>query len=94
MFKHLLQRTPNPNKSETGKVAKQRLQEICLTVREKFKCKVLIPGSITVTAHILYDIIRKFTDGSEVLIEFTGSTASLSCNKSKFQLPIAKLWIE
>ena len=59
-----------------------------IDILEKFKCKVLIPGSITVTAHILYDIIRKFTDGSEVLIEFTGSTASLSCNKSKFQLPV------
>ena len=59
-----------------------------IDILEKFKCTVLKSGSITVTAHILYDIIRKLTDGSEILIEFTGGTASLSCNKSKFQLPV------
>ena len=59
-----------------------------IDILEKFKCTVLKSGSITVTAHILYDIIRKLTHGSEILIEFTGGTASLSCNKSKFQLPV------
>ena len=41
-----------------------------IDILEKFKCTVLKSGSITVTAHILYDIIRKLTEGSEILIEF------------------------
>ena len=59
-----------------------------IDILEKFECKVITPGSITVTAHILYDIVRKLTDGSEIVIESKEDTASLSCNKSKFQLPI------
>ena len=59
-----------------------------IDILEKFECKVITPGSITVTAHILYDIVRKLTDGSEIVIESNDGTASLSCNKSKFQLPI------
>ena len=59
-----------------------------IDILEKFECKVITPGTITVTAHILYDIVRKLTDGSEIVIESNDGTASLSCNKSKFQLPI------
>ena len=39
-----------------------------IDILEKFECKVITPGSITVTAHILYDIVRKLTDGSEIVI--------------------------
>jgi DNA polymerase-3 subunit beta len=59
-----------------------------IDILEKINCNVINSGSVTVTAHILYDIVRKLTDGSEVEIEYNDGTASLTSNKSKFQLPV------
>ena len=59
-----------------------------IDILEKFNCNVINPGSVTVTANIFYDVVRKLMDGSEIQIEFNGGTASLISNKSKFQLPV------
>ena len=59
-----------------------------IDILENINCNVINSGSVTVTAHILYDIVRKLNDGSEVEIEYNDGTASLTSNKSKFQLPV------
>ena len=46
-----------------------------IDILEKINCSVINSGSVTVTAHILYDIVRKLSDGSEVEIEYNDGTA-------------------
>lgn len=48
------------------------------------------PGSTTVPAHTLYDIVRKLPEGSEVSLEVMGEDAGrliLKAGRSKFELP-------
>ena len=59
-----------------------------IDILESIDCIVSMEGSLTVTAHILYDIVRKLPEGSEISIESQDGTASLYSNKSKFSLPI------
>ena len=49
-----------------------------IDILENINCNVINSGSVTVTAHILYDIVRKLSDGSELEIEYNDGTASLS----------------
>ena len=37
-----------------------------ISITETFNCNVIEEGSVTVSAHTLYDIVRKLPDGSEV----------------------------
>ena len=48
------------------------------------------PGATTVPAHIFHDIIRKFSDGSEIMLttDPTAGTMSISSGKSRFNLQI------
>ena len=39
-----------------------------IDILENINCNVINSVSVTVTAHILYDIVRKLNDGSEVEI--------------------------
>jgi len=59
-----------------------------IDILENIECYVNSPGSLTVTAHILYDIVRKLPEGSEITIEFENGIATLTSNKSKFSLPV------
>ena len=50
-------------------------------------CNILEEGSTTVSAHTLYDIIRKLPDSSEIeIISNDGKIMSLRSGKSKFSL--------
>ncbi len=46
------------------------------------------PGATTASAHMLYDIVRKLPDGSQVQLELSGDTGriQLSAGRSRFQL--------
>jgi len=44
-------------------------------------------GSITVSAHLLFDIARKLPDGSEVSLETADNRMVVKANRAKFQLP-------
>ena len=58
-----------------------------ISIRETLNCNVIEEGSITVSAHILYDIIRKLPDGNEVeFIANNGKMFSIRSGKSKFSL--------
>ncbi|MGE8134766.1 DNA polymerase III subunit beta [Novosphingobium subterraneum] len=45
------------------------------------------PGSITVSAHLLFDIARKLPDGSQVSLETSDNRMIVKAGRSRFQLP-------
>ena len=45
------------------------------------------PGSITVSAHLLFDIARKLPDGAEVSLETADNRMVVKASRSRFQLP-------
>ena len=58
-----------------------------ISITEKLNCNIIEEGSITVSAHTLYDIIRKLSDQSEIeIISNDGKIISLRSGKSKFSL--------
>ena len=44
-------------------------------------------GAITVSAHLLFDIVRKLKDGSEVSLETADNRMAVKANRSRFSLP-------
>ena len=58
-----------------------------LSITDKINCSIMEEGSTTVSAHTLYDIIRKLPDSNEVeIISNDGKIMSLRSGKSKFSL--------
>ena len=58
-----------------------------ISITEKINCNVIEEGSTTVTAHTLYDIIRKLPDSSNIdIISNDGKIMSLRAVNSKFSL--------
>ncbi len=56
-------------------------------VTEITSCSVVEEGSVTVSAHTLYDIVRKIEEGNEIeLISNDGNKLSVRSGKSKFSL--------
>ena len=60
-----------------------------MDIVESLDCNVSQEGSLTVPAHILYDIVRKLPEGSEVNLEAEGGASRLlvSAGRSRFSLP-------
>ena len=58
-----------------------------IDILEVIKANVISTGKLTVSAHTLYDIVRKLPDGSEVLMHMKENKFILSCGKSEFTLP-------
>ena len=50
-------------------------------------CIVSKQGKATLSAHTLYDIVRKLPDGAEIKIELLDLNVEVSAGKSKFTLP-------
>ncbi|MFM2372365.1 MAG: hypothetical protein RIS85_2087 [Pseudomonadota bacterium] len=48
---------------------------------------VEVPGAITVSAHLLFDIARKLQDGSQVSLETADNRMIVKAGRSRFQLP-------
>ncbi|MDR2858354.1 MAG: DNA polymerase III subunit beta [Novosphingobium sp.] len=46
-----------------------------------------VPGAITVSAHLLFDIARKLPDGSQVSIEVADNRMVVKAGRSRFTLP-------
>ena len=58
-----------------------------ISITDKLNCNIIEEGSTTVSAHTLYDIIRKLPDSSEIeIISNDGKIISLRSGKSKFSL--------
>lgn len=48
---------------------------------------VEVPGAITVSAHLLFDIARKLPEGSQVSIETADNRMEIKAGRSRFKLP-------
>ena len=58
-----------------------------ISITETLNCNVIEEGSVTVSAHTLYDIIRKLPDQNEVeFISNDGKIFSIRSGKSRFNL--------
>ena len=58
-----------------------------ISITESLNCNVIEEGSITVSAHTLYNIIRKLPDGNEIeFISNDGKMFSIRSGKSRFSL--------
>lgn len=62
--------------------------DLDLEVMEAVPALVEMPGATTVPAHMIYDIVRKLPDGSQVVLETTSDNATLElrAGRSKFTL--------
>ena len=58
-----------------------------MDIVEETTCIVSSQGKVTLSAHTLYDIIRKLPDGSEVKVELKELNVEISAGNSKFILP-------
>ena len=56
-----------------------RATDLDIEVTEKVPAMVGTPGTTTVPAHTLYEIVRKLADGSEVKLETTGEQIGPPC---------------
>lgn len=74
-------------RAEAGRLA-LRATDLDLEVTETLAADVGQPGAITVPAHVLYDIIRKLPDGSQVSLETTGDVGQvvIRSGRSRFNL--------
>lgn len=55
---------------------------------ETFATDIITPGKTTVSAHLLYDIIRKLPDGALIELFLDGSHLQISAARSRFRLPV------
>lgn len=62
--------------------------DLDIEVTESAAAKVAAPGSTTVPAATLNDIVKKLPEGSEVLIEAGDDGAVIRAGRSRFKLPI------
>ncbi len=74
-------------RAEDGSL-KLKATDLDLEVIETVAAMVELPGATTVPAHMLYDIVRKLPEGSQVVLETTSNDATLEirAGRSKFTL--------
>lgn len=62
--------------------------DLDMEVTEEVRAEVAQAGAITVPAHVIYDIVRKLPDGSQVSLETSGETGQmhLRSGRSRFLL--------
>ncbi len=71
-----------------GASLEMKATDLDLEITEATPAQVEQPGATTVPAHLLYDIIRKLPDGSEVLLATNaeGTAMTVASGRSKFSL--------
>ncbi len=74
-------------RAEAGELS-LRATDLDLEVTEALAADVGHPGATTVPAHVLYDIVRKLPDGSQVSLEMTGEQGQIliRSGRSRFNL--------
>lgn len=74
-------------RAERGKLA-LKATDLDLEVNETIAAEVSPGGSTTVPAHMLYDIVRKLPDGSQIVLEASGDRGVLTirAGRSRFTL--------
>lgn len=71
-----------------GANLEMKATDLDLEITESTPAQVEQAGGTTVPAHLLYDIVRKLPDGSEVLLATTpdGTSMTVAAGRSKFSL--------
>jgi DNA polymerase III subunit beta len=74
-------------RAEKGKLA-LKATDLDLEVTETIPAEVAPTGSTTVPAHMIYDIVRKLPEGSQIVLDSSGDRASLTirAGRSRFSL--------
>jgi DNA polymerase-3 subunit beta len=74
--------------SATGESLEMKATDLDLEVTEATAANVEQPGATTVPAHLLYDIVRKLPDGSEVMLKLdeNGNAMTVASGRSSFRL--------
>src|SRR3712207_6744718 len=62
--------------------------DLDIEVTETIGADVARPGSTTVPAHVIYEIVRKLPEGAQVSLEMTGDTGQMQIRsgRSRFML--------
>lgn len=62
--------------------------DLDLVITESIPAEVAVPGAVSVPAHLLADIVRKFPEGAQVLLEASAEKATLvvRAGRSRFTL--------
>jgi DNA polymerase-3 subunit beta len=71
-----------------GALLRMKATDLDLEVTETTAAMVEQAGATTVPAHLLYDIVRKFSEGAEVMLstDANGATMSVISGRSNFRL--------
>src|SRR5215471_6235022 len=74
-------------RAEKGKLG-LKATDLDLEVVESIPAEVSPAGSTTVPAHMIYDIVRKLPEGSQIVLDSSGDRASLTirAGRSRFSL--------
>ncbi|GLQ04903.1 DNA polymerase III subunit beta [Sneathiella chinensis] len=65
--------------------------DLDLAINEKVAADVQTPGAITAPAHLLYDIVRKLPEGSQVELDYQSSDGRLSVRAGRSQFALSCL---
>jgi len=74
--------------SASGASLEMKATDLDLEITEATAAVVEQPGATTVPAHLLYDIVRKLPDGSEVMLKLdeSGNAMTVASGRSSFRL--------
>jgi len=71
--------------AESG-VLKLMATDLDLQIVEEAPATVEMAGATTVSAHTLFDIVRKIPDGAQVTLDATGQKMAVTAGRARFQL--------
>ncbi len=72
--------------SAEGDVLKLMATDLDLQIVEEAPATVEMAGATTVSAHTLFDIVRKIPDGAQVTLDATGQKMAVTAGRARFQL--------
>jgi DNA polymerase III subunit beta len=72
--------------SADGQTAKLMATDLDLQIVEDVPATVEVAGATTVSAHTLFDIVRKLPDGAQVTLEAAGGKVAVTAGRARFSL--------
>ena len=72
--------------SADGTTMKLMAPDLDLQIVEEVSAQVTMAGASTVSAHTLFDIVRKIPDGAQVTLEVVAQKMSVVAGRARFQL--------
>ncbi|AXK44085.1 DNA polymerase III subunit beta [Erythrobacter aureus] len=62
--------------------------DLDLQATEVIPAEVISPGKTTISAHMLFDIVRKLPDGSQISMTLDNGRMTIAAGRSRFTLPV------